>query len=249
MFLIHRALSWFFILLAIPITLGIIKNCKEDRQAILDTWDKFSLAAGDQDVVAVGIPAGHLQSLKKQIENNLMENSSLSESAFSWRITVFIEGATADEPILVLAKDGKSERSFKMPYTRIKDRSKVEITVPFSNRSVHLCPIEQMSQDSVLSITVFSLSNSTVEVNLKAELTSPRLDWKKMREKKFETDGTLSLSSPIVKKSLFSKYVVNSDESILITVESLEESDCFCSLVSVQQPNCPYFDDVSSAIR
>ena len=248
MFQIHRALSWIFIPLTIPSTLGITNNCKEDRQASVDTWDKFNLAPGEQDVVAVGIPAGHLQSLTKQIENNLMENSSLSESAFSWRITVFIEGATADEPILVLAKDGKSERSFKMPYTRIKDRSKVEITVPFSNRSVHLCPVEQMSEDSVLSIAMFSLSNSTVEVNVKAELTSPRLDWKKIGEKEFETVGTLSLSSPIVKKSLFSPNVVNSDESILITVESVG-SDCFCSLVSVQQPNCPYFDDVSSAIR
>ena len=219
-------------------------------QAVLGTWTNMKIEAGEQNFLAISIPAGHLKKLENQ--NDLLKNSSLSDIAsnpFSWRVSISRDDATADEPILILAKDGKSERSFEMPYTRMNNRSKVDISVPVSTRSVDLCPVDEITPNSVLTITVYSLANSTVEVNLTVELSTPWLNRKYLKEeRKFESEGTLNLSSPVVRKSLFSPKVVHSDESILITVESLPDSDCFCSLVSIQQPNCPYFDDVSSAI-
>ena len=239
-------------------SLSLAEECTDRKltQTKLDTWEKFDLAVGEQMAVAVSIPDGYLQNnAKKEIEkqNTAVKNTSLttfSSTPFSWRLSISIDGASPDNPVLVLVKDGKTEKSFKMPYTRTKDRSKTAITVPFSARSMDLCPLEEITPDSVLEITLYSSSNKTVEVSLKAELTTPWLDWKEfVGEKKFESKGTLTLSSPVVKKSFFSPSVVNNDESVLITIETLPGSDCFCNLVSIQQPSCPYFDSISSAIR
>ena len=237
---------------------SIAQECTDRKlmQTKLDTWEKFDLAVGEQLAVAVSIPDGYLQNnAKKEIEKQttVVKNTSLTTFAstpFRWRVSISIEGASPENPVLVLVKDGKTEKSFKMPYTRTKDRSKTAITVPFSDRSMDLCPLEKITPDSVLNISLYSSSNKTVEVNLKVELTTPWLDWKEIvGQKKFESKGTLTLSSPVVKKSFFSPLVVNNDESILITIETLPDSDCFCNLVSIQQPSCPYFDSVSSAIR
>jgi len=241
-------LSGCLILLFTPLGLSFHPD-QLARQTKINTWTNFSLPKGDQDSVNVNIPAGYIKDQFTNVLQELEQNEDQLSSAFVWRVTVSIDGATTGDPVLVLVKDGKTEKSLKMPYTRTKDRSKVAITAPFSERSFDLCPLEIISKDSILSVTFLSLSDFPVNVQLKVELSTIWTQWKKLEEKKFSSEGVLSLSSPVLRTSLFSPYRVNNSESILIQIETLPGYDSFCSLISIQQPKCPYFDSISSAIR
>ena len=253
MFLFCKKVCVFLFLFFMPVSLSM--------QVMLNTWGNFSLGAGEQDNVTFSIDGKDLKTDYRNTwlqDQGLSQNISLSETLenflsnpYAWRISISVDGANAGDRILVLIKGGKTEKSFKMPYTRTKDRSKIAITVPFFARSVDLCPIERITQNSKLSITFLSLSELKVDVSLKVELSTPWLDWKEdpNESRTKETEATLSLSSPVIKTSLFSPFVASNSESILITIESDPDSDCFCSLVSIQQPSCPYFDSVSTAFR
>merc|ERR1719495_955386 len=49
---------------------------------------------------------------------------------------------------------------------------------------------------------------------------------------------------------LTSRYDPGQDNNyVLLSIDSLPGSDCFCALVSVQQPKCPYFTSFSTATR
>ena len=125
------------------------------------------------------------------------------------------------------------------------------IDATFPARLAELCPAEEITQDSVLDISLLSTSNETVTAHVLVQLTTPWLTWKSdpVQENKFETFGNLTFAEPVIRKSFFSRDILKNDESILITVEAEPGSDCFCNLVSVQQPDCPYFDSVSTAVR
>jgi len=229
---------------------------KAIRNGRLDTNDVFDMRFEDQIALKISIPEGYIENKRKVIEEkrkDIKENGGYGgnvENLFAWSVRINITGATPENPVLILIKDGSTEKSFKLPYTRTKDRSK-KVIEGRSTRLADLCPKENLNQDSVLDINFLSTSNSTVQADVLVKLTTPWLSWDRVQgqEKKFETTGNLSLAESVVRKSFFSKDVLKNDESILITLEAMTGSDCFCNLVSIQQPGCPYFDSVSTAVR
>ena len=236
------------LLLFIGILLSEAQDCSVNKQrGILGSEQTYEFQSKENLEIDFPVTKELFQNITK--DTSLVSYNSTLISELSWRVHIEIEESSRENPVLVFLKDGKTEKSFRLPYSRTKGRSKDAITVPFSARAMDLCPYETIGENSVLNVFLHSSSRQNIRAKIMVQLNAPWLDWKKVADKKYVSERRLSLSSPVVKKSFFSPFEVNNDESILITIESKAGSDCFCSIVSIQQPSCPYFDSVSSAIR
>ena len=168
---------------------------------------------------------------------------------FLWRVHIELEEALEDKSSLqVSLQHGSTTKNFRLPYTRVTSTNKNTVTGALG-RTVDLCPSksEPVGQTSQLRVRLVSTSMKAQAVRLTTSVVVDGEDWKNKTGLKWELHGNLSLASPLVRSSAFrpprdTKYVE-------LRIESLLGSNCFCSIVSVQQPKCPYFDSISTATR
>ena len=247
-------LPWFFIALLITATsrLGDSSLCIGNRsKAFVGSEENFKLQSGEKLEIEFKIHNETFKSIFNEISKSspLVKNNLTLILHLSWLVWIKVEGTSPKHPVLVTLKDRKTEKSFRIPYMRINDRKKRAVTFPFSEKTSNFCPYETITENSALDVFLYWMSNKNVSATVKVDMSVPWLHWKKLDDRAYESRGILGLSSPVVKRSFFSQLETKNDESIIITVESEPGSDCFCNIVSIQQPNCPYFDSVNTAIR
>ena len=167
---------------------------------------------------------------------------------FQWEVEV---NSNSTETVRVIIQHGNDTKSFQLPYSRVRNKDKTVAKAALPGRSIDLCPNEVVTEDSKLVVTLLSSSNNPIEVNISARTVQDTNGWKYLDPKDHtegqELKGWISLSTPLVRKTTW--IPSPSIESVKLSIESSEDSDCFCSLVSVQKPSCPYFDSVSTATR
>ena len=167
---------------------------------------------------------------------------------WEWQVDV---NSNSSETVRVIIQHGRDTKSFVLPYSRTLNRQKNSTKASLHGRSIDLCPKEKVTKDSKLVVTLISSSEEAIEVTISAKLILDTSGWEDLdtydRDKGQELKGRVTLSTPLVRKTAWTPNKAIS--SVRLSIESLENSDCFCSLVSVQQPTCPYFDSVSTATR
>ena len=167
---------------------------------------------------------------------------------FQWEVEV---NSNSTESVRVIIQHGNDTKSFQLPYARVRNRDKKVTKAALAGRSIELCPNEVVTEDSKLFVTLLSSSDNPIEVNISARTVQDTDGWKYLDPEDLtkgqELEGVIRLSTSLVRKTTWIPSV--SIESVKLSIESSEDSDCFCSLVSVQQPSCPYFDSVSTATR
>ena len=176
--------------------------------------------------------------------------TNLECGKWQWQIEVNTD-ANQNELVRVIIQHGHDSKSFVLPYSRTLNRDKKYTTAPLSGRTLDLCPKETVTKDSKLLVTLISSSENPINVNITAKVVKDTYGWTPLDKndlgKGLELVGTLSLATPLVRKT---SWMPNNDISaVRLSVMSPNGSDCFCSLVSVQQPSCPYFDTISTASR
>ena len=176
--------------------------------------------------------------------------SSLLVSPISWRVFLNVSGVSPEGPVSIILKDGKTEKSLNLPYSQIIGKNKEEVTYQSFSRVIELCPYKALTAGSILKVLIYSSSLEPINVEITVSISAPWVNDNELSEEKiYESEHSLSVISPVIKKSFFSLLEAKNDESILITVDSEPNSNCLCSVISIQQPNCPYFDTISSATR
>ena len=182
----------------------------------------------------------------KELDKNLV--SPWKTSKFQWEVAV---NSNSTEIVRVIIQHGNDTKSLRLPYSRTLNRNKIHTTAPLPGRSIDLCPNEMVTKDSKLIVTLISSSNNPIEVNISARVVKDTDGWEYLdpqdHSKGQELNGSISLSTTLVRKTTWTPNI--SVTSVKLTIESWEDSDCFCSVVSVQQPSCPYFDSISTATR
>ena len=186
----------------------------------------------------------HLVNIPESFHRGRQQNVT-----FLWRVYLELEEAYEDKSSLqVSLQHGSTTKNFRLPYTRVTSTKKNTVTGALG-RTVDLCPTksEPVGPSSQLRVRLVSTSVKAQTVRLTTSVVVDGEDWKNKSGLKWELHGNLSLASPLVRSSAFqpprdTKYVE-------LRIESSLGSDCFCSIVSVQQPQCPYFDSISTATR
>ena len=206
----------------------------------VNVTEEIILPAGETVKTLVSIPDGYL-------DHQDFEDLGEKRNRFLWRVGAELSGNTSMEnPIRVVLQQGRTIESYKLPYTRTLDRSKGTITASLPARIVDLCPVEPIDESSELQITLVSTSQHTVTVLVTPQLVLEGQGWAQVGGGE-QLEANMSLSTTIVRTSYFKPE--KGTRYVQLSMESLPGSDCFCSIVSVQQPRCPYFTSVSTATR
>jgi len=213
------------------------------QEGKIQTWN-FSNSTKDSQVFETA-------NFKKENIPNLWSDDPL-ENPYVWQVEVSQEN---NEPLLVILKHDQTEKTIKMPYKRY-NRNKSPIVAATSERTVELCH-DETEPLSDLTVTIFPLGQTSSDINVKVNvgLSVPR-KWMKLspadqdrtnlksivnQDQVFQASGILTRTAPVVKLSRFPQKL--KDESIMVYVKADDDtSDKFCSIVSIQQPDCPYFD-------
>jgi len=118
-----------------------------------------------------------------------------------------------------------------------------------SERSVDFCPVEDIDTNSTVMVSISTQSTDQVEVRVRVLIKGRNADWKKSEDQ----NGIVYLSKTTIKPVIsriryFDTKLLHTD-SIIIKVVTRNDSDCLCSIISVQHPTCPFYDDIGSAMR
>ena len=212
----------------------------------------------NETTVVVKIPAGYLESL-----DGFEHQGNHGDHRLIWRVNVSITSnftLTHNEGIVTIIlrhSNGAKSYAFKLPQTRTKDFEKSRAFGTFQ-RVVDLCPSDVYPIDNSSELLVTFLSNTPDELTLELNATVKveGVGWQNRTDGNFgkEREDMLYMASPV----LHTVFNLPNDKTpipgisghyVQLRVESLPGSDCFCTLVSVQQPKCPYFDTIGTASR
>ena len=218
------------------------------HQLSVNVTERIVMEPGVTVKGTVAIPKDFFSHEDFHLASNFMfEDGRRLQNRFLWRVGVELEGnGSKENPIRVVLQHGRTTESFKLPYERYLDRDKGLVTASLPARIVDLCPVEPVEEDSELQITLVSTSQEQVTALVTPQLALEGQGWHR-DGKGQELEANMSLSSTIVRTSYFKPE--EGTRYVQLSVESLPGSDCFCSIVSVQQPRCPYFTSVSTATR
>ena len=189
----------------------------------------------------VSIPGGYL-------DHADFDDVGHFRNRFLWRVGIELKGDGRKENLMrVVFQHGRTSESFRLPYTRYLDRDKGLVTASLPARIVDLCPLEPIDESSELHITLVSTSQEPVTALVTPQLVSEGQGWHQSDGGGQQLEANMSLSSTVVRTSYFKPE--EGTRYVQLSIESLPGSDCFCSIVSIQQPRCPYFTSVSTATR
>ena len=119
-----------------------------------------------------------------------------------------------------------------------------------SQRSLDLCPLERLSSNASVTVSLSTDSLLQLAVAVRVLVKGYKnIDWDPV-------PTSLSNSRPAYQSKTSIKPVISRvryfppsllhhvTDSILVRVETRNGSNCLCSLISIQQPTCPFYDDI-----
>jgi len=174
-----------------------------------------------------------------------------------WRVNVNLDRQTENKEgvLSVMIEHGQNTKFFQLPRSSAERMDHGHKTL--HDRSVDLCPGENITENSTLRIYIVSSSKTTLMLAVKTTLEFEGEGWEKsnwdddndrsgralIRENKFSFD------SPLIHTAFVNGLLQGGDHYVNLRIESTEESPCFCSILSVQNASCPYNDIIGDAKR
>ena len=219
---------------------GDFNRPSTQRTLSVNVTEEVVMQPGETVDKTVSIPDGFLNHAD-------FEDRGIFRNRLMWRIGIELKGdGNPENQIRVVLQHGRTSESYRLPYTRYRDRGKGLVTCSLPARIVDLCPLEPIHASSELHITLVSTSQKPVTALVTPQLVSEGQGWYQDGGGQ-ELEANMSLSNTIVRTSYFKPE--EGTRYVQLSIESLPGSDCFCSIVSIQQPRCPYFTSISTATR
>eukprot|EP00092_Neocalanus_flemingeri_P009052 GFUD01009743.1.p1 GENE.GFUD01009743.1~~GFUD01009743.1.p1 ORF type:complete len:730 (+),score=141.45 GFUD01009743.1:101-2290(+) len=158
------------------------------------------------------------------------------------------ESANAEEryPVDITIKQFRRMITFQLPTI---ERRGEQLIYSSNERSVDFCPIEDIDANSTVTVSISTESRVPVDVMIRVLIKGRNSDWKKSEDQ----NGLAYLSKTTIKPVIsriryFDTKLLNTD-SIIVKVATRNDTDCLCSVISIQHPTCPFYDDIGSAMR
>ena len=154
----------------------------------------------------------------------------------------------------VLIGRGQDAVNFQLPRSHAAERDKkIEFDSALA-RSVDICPSRQkITEASTLLIRLASMSLSPILVKVSTALVEMGGGWRPLdmgdRERGVQIESQFWFSNPLIHTVGLDKILLGRDHYVNLRIKSEENSPCFCSLLSVQKAQCPYFDTIADAKR
>ena len=200
-----------------------------------------------------------LKEVEVSIPQNYLEEKGLDRPI--WQVKVELVQARqrltlsneSNKTLLnVLIRQGQDTVSFQFPRSHIATRDKDEDFDSSMTRNITICPGPKITAASTLMINLVSTSLTPITVKVFATLVEEGGGWitkNQGGEKSTETRIEFSFSNPLIRTVRLDDILPDQDNYVILRIESEENSLCFCSLLSVQKPRCPYFDSIADAKR
>jgi len=158
------------------------------------------------------------------------------------------ESVDAEEmfPVDITIKQFHRMITFQLPTVERRDD---KLVYSSNEKSVDFCPIEDIDANSTVTVSLSTQSRVPVDVTIRVLIKGRSSDWKESKDQ----NGVAYLSKTTIKPVIsriryFDTKLLNTD-SIIVKVTTRNDSDCLCSIISIQQPSCPFYDDIGSAMR
>lgn len=161
----------------------------------------------------------------------------------------------------VNAESGEAEERFPVDFTIKQFHRLITFQLPTverrgerliyssNERSVDFCPIEDIDANSTVMVSISTTSKVPVDVTVRVLIKGRNSDWKQSEDQ----NGVVYLSKttikPVISRIRYFDTKLLSTDSIIVKVTTRNDSDCLCSIISIQQPSCPFYDDIGSAMR
>ena len=115
-------------------------------------------------------------------------------------------------------------------------------------RNITMCPGKEIDKDSKLLIFLVSTVDFAIKVRVQATLVEEGGAWKETRNDGIFIKGELEFSNPMIHTVHLDRLNLNAiDHYVNLRIESADDSPCFCSVLSVQKAECPYYDTIGDA--
>merc|ERR1719500_2730979 len=210
-----------------------------------------------------------LKEIEVSIPKNYLDDKETNKLVWQVMVELFEGGQTGTRNAfdkesnrtllnVLIRQGGQDTVNFQLPRSHAAKRDK---KVDFNSalyRDVTICRHkgQEFSANSTLMINLVSTSLSPILVRVRAILVEEkgRGRTKKSRpdqdeEKIKEIRSEFRFSNPLIHTVHVGDILSNRDDYVNLRIESEENSPCFCSLLSVQRAQCPYYDTIGDAKR
>ena len=134
-------------------------------------------------------------------------------------------------------------KEFQLPGTNVKEPG-----LTLTRRTVTMCPGKEIDKDSKLLIFLVSTADFPIKVTINATLVKEGGAWKETEKDGIFIKGELEFSNPMIHTVHLDRLSLNAiDHYVNLRIESADDSMCFCSVLSVQKAECPYYDTIGDA--
>jgi len=211
---------------------AVIQTIVEQR-SVHDTH-KFTISDSTEYFVKFEVPEDMVEIYEQNPERHIFQVNAESEDAEE----LF--------PVDVTIKQFHRMITFQLPTV---ERKGEKLVYRSNERSVDFCPIEDIDANSTVTVSMSTQSRIPVDVTIRVLIKGRNSDWKESEDQ----NGVMYLSQTTIKPVIsrirfFDTKLLNTD-SIIVKVTTRNDSDCLCSIISVQHPTCPFYDDIGSAMR
>jgi len=184
--------------------------------------------------------------VKFEVPEDMIEIYEQNPERHIFQVNVNSEDADERFPVDITIRQMRRMISFQLPTV---ERRGDQLMYSSSERSVDFCPVEDIDTNSTVMVSISTQSTDPVEVRVRVLIKGRNADWKKSEDQ----NGIVYLSKTTIKPVIsriryFDTKLLNTD-SIIIKVATRNDSDCLCSIISVQHPTCPFYDDIGSSMR
>jgi len=162
---------------------------------------------------------------------------------------VNVKSPEADEkfPVDLTIRQFRQMKTFQLPSV---EREGNRVVYNSNERSVDFCPIASIDSNSTVLVSISTSSPSSVPVTIRVLIKGKNADWKRGKtdrgELMFWSKTTIK---PVISRIRYFDTGLLDTDTIMVKVTTRNDTDCLCSLISIQKPSCPFYDDIGTATR
>jgi len=162
---------------------------------------------------------------------------------------VNVKSPEADEkfPVDLTIRQFRQMKTFQLPSV---EREGNRVVYNSNERSVDFCPIADIDSNSTVLVSISTSSPSSVPVTIRVLIKGKNADWKKRENDRGELAfWSKTTIKPVISRIRYFDTGLLDTDTIMVKVTTRNDTDCLCSLISIQKPSCPFYDDIGTATR
>jgi len=211
---------------------AVIETRVEQRK--VDLTHSFTISESVEYFIKFEVPEDMVEIYEQNPEKHIFQVNANSIDAE--------EGSPVDFTI----KQFHRMITFQLPTV---ERRAERMVYSSNERSVDFCPIEDIDANSTVTVSISTESKTPVEVFIRVLIKGRNSDWKKSQDQNGDVFLSKTTIKPVISRIRFFDTKLLNTDSIIVKVTTRNDTDCLCSIISIQQPYCPFYDDVGSAMR